>query len=559
MFKTKQSNLIDKKKGTAIIGKKNAFVQAASKQAAVTVSGNGAMKYNSTGNDFVDQFGQAGNYKKPRDYDKVARDMSVLWGESPKKAIAFAFYLRMITRIVSFFSGNKTSTVQRGQGLKHEGIFRSMWIAVNHPNIFWKNIHLFVAIGSWKDIITMLSYDLQYNGWKDRKLDWDKFGQLILAGLENPKQSSLIKKYLPQIKANSRCNTLEAQADNIIAKWICSLLFGPKETSASYRKYRQLKTSGTAHEWQKLISTKNLVNINFNTIHGRALSLLVSSKFLKNNGLEKRYEEWIVSQPVAKYTGYVYELFTKLSTKAQNETVNKQFLSLVETAKKGANKNTSLIVVRDTSGSMSSPATGTKVSCFDVAKSLGLFFSYMLPEGHFANSWIEFNSTALFHTWKGSTPVEKWQNDTSKYVGSTDFQSVIKLLCEIKVRQKVDESEFPTGILCISDGEFNPLQLGKTNVETARNTLKRAGFSAEYCKNFQIILWNLGNNYYGRTSGNKFETHGEAENTFYFSGLDGSVVAFLTGLDGGDKPLPKTDVELFEAAMDQEVLNLITV
>jgi hypothetical protein len=561
MFKTKKQSLISKVKSDSKKGS-NAFLNAANKKAAVTFSGNGAVKFATTGNDFVDQFGKCSNYKAPRTYDEVSKDMSTLWAIDEQKAFAFALYLRLITRTISLVNGAKTSTVQRGQGLKHEGIMRMIWIAVNHPNVFWKNAHLIVAVGSWKDIIMMLSYDLQYNGWDDRKLNWKQFGDMILAGLENPAQSNLLKKYLPQIKANSKCNTIEAQADNIIAKWICSLLFGSKESSYNYKKYRTLKTSGSAHEWQKLISSKNLVNINFSTIHGRALSLLVSSKFLKNNKLEEKYDKWLATQPLVKYTGFVYELTSKISgikKKYEEDTINKQFMSLVETAKKGANKETSLIVVRDTSGSMSSPATGTKISCGDVAKSLALFFSYMLPDGAFANSWIEFHSTAQMRTWKGKTPVERWRNDHSSYVGGTNFQGVISLLCQIK-KQGVAESEFPTGILCISDSEFNPTQLGKTNVETAREALKKAGFSKEYVKNFQIILWNLGNSYYGRNnSGNKFETFGETENVFYFSGLDGSVIAFLTGVEGQKQGVPKTDVELFNAAMNQEILNMIQI
>ena len=562
MFKTKQSNLIEKKESTTIKGKKNAFVAAANEKAAVTISGNGAMKYSTTGNDFVDQFGKCSNYKAPRSYNEVSKDMSTLWAIDPQQAFAFALYIRMITRTVSLINGVKTTSVQRGQGLKHEGIMRMIWIAVNYPNVFWKNAHLIVAVGSWKDIIQMLSYDLQYNGWKDRLMNWNYFGDMILAGLENPAQSNLLKKYLPQIKANSRCKTIEAQADNLISKWICSLLFGSKESTYNYKKYRQLKTSGTAHEWQKLISTKNLVNINFSTIHGRALAMMVSSKFLKNNGLEARYDQWLTTQPLVKYTGFVYELCAKISAikkPYEEQTINKQFMSLVETAKKGAKKETSLIVVRDTSGSMSSNATGTKISCGDVAKSLALFFSYMLPEGAFNDSWIEFHSTAKMRTWKGKTPVERWKNDHSSYVGDTNFEGVIDLICNIK-RKGISEEEFPTGILCVSDGEFNPAQLGKTNVESARIKLKKAGFSAEYVKNFQIILWNLGNSYYGRgNSGNKFETHGETENVFYFSGLDGSVIAFLTGLEGQKAGVPKTDVELMQAALNQEIFGMIQI
>jgi hypothetical protein len=559
MFDKKQTTL----QATTVAGKpkKNAFLAAAGKQAAITMSGNGAKKYSTTGNDFVDQFGSVSSYKAPRDYKDIAKDMSTLWGSNPIKALAFIFYIRLITRVVSLFDGTKTLSTQRGQGLKHEGIFRMMWVAINYPSAFWKNIHLFIAVGSWKDIITMLSYDLQYNSWAGRKLDWEKMGQLILVGLENPKQSNLLKKYLPQLRSNSKCTTLEAQADNMIAKWVCSLLFGGKEHgSTTYKKYRKLKTSGTAHEWQKLISTRNVININFSTIHGRALSLLVSSKFLSNNGLEAKYDKWLESQPLVKFTGYVYELCAKIAgaTKQyQINTINKQFDMLVDVAKKGIKQDTSLIVVRDTSGSMSSPATGTKIACGDVAKSLALFFSHLLPKGAFANSWIEFHSTAQMRTWKGSTPVQKWQNDHSTYVGGTNFQGVISLLCSIKAKG-VNENEFPTGILCISDSEFNPSQLGKTNVQTARKSLKQAGFSADYVKNFQIVLWNLNNSYY-QNSATKFETHEETENVFYFSGLDGSVISFLTGMEGSNKAAPKTDVELFDAAMDQEVLNMLQV
>lgn len=565
MFDTKKKSLHSNPASAATVSAKtSAFVSAGMKKQAQTRSGNGALKYSTTGNSFVDEFGQAGSFKAPRNFTDITKSMSTLWGESKLLCLKFLFYLRMITRKVQFPDGSTTENPQRGQGLRHEGIFRMMWLQVHQPSVFWKNILLFISVGSWKDIITMLSYDLQYNGWKDRKLDWDKLGKLILAGLENPRTTNLVKKYLPQIKTNSVCKTVEAQADNMIAKWICSLLFGGKpeaNNASTYRKYRKLKTSGNAHEWQKLISQGKVLQINFDTVHGRALASLVSGKFLKNNGLEARYSKWLEGKPTVKYTGYVYELLGTIPTakqKYQEDTINKQFATLVDTAKQGALDGTSLIVVRDTSGSMSSPATGTKMSCGDVAKALALFFSEMLPSGKFSNSWIEFHSNAEMRQWKGATVVDKWKNDNSSYVGGTNFQSVIKLFCTIK-KTGVPEKEFPTGILCISDGEFNPAQLGKTNVETALATLKAAGFTKDYVDNFKIVLWNLQSGYYGRTTGKKFETYGGVKNVFYFSGLDGSVVSFLTGMADVAKRPPETAEELFEAAMDQEVLNMLEV
>lgn len=565
MFTAKKTNLFDstsKTNKTSATTSTNAFVNAGLKKSAETRSGNGALKYSTTGNSFVDQFGKLGSYKEPRSYQDVSKDMSELYAIDPETAVKFAFYIRTITRTAQYLDGTKTGTVQRGAGLKHEAIMRLIWLAINHPDQFWVNVNLVPVLGSWNDIFKMLQYDLVYNGWKGRTLDWNKFGSLLLAALENENTSNLVKKYLPQIKTNSACKTVEAQADNMIAKWICSLLFGGKEAGSTYKQYRKLKTSGTAHDWQKLISQGKFLEIDFKTVHGRALAQLVSGKFISNRGLEEKYNAWIESQPVAKFTGYPHELFAKLPSKHyQISTLNKQFKGLVETAKQNAVTGTNLIVVRDTSSSMGSTAPGTKQSCYDIGKALALFFSEMLPDGHFANSWIEFNSDAKMHTWKGSTPYEKWTNDRSNFVGGTDFQSVIKLFCKIK-QQGVSESEFPSGILCISDSEFNPSQLKETNVETARKTLRNAGFSEEYVQNFKIILWNLQNNYYGRGSGEKFETYGETQNVFYFSGYDGSVIAFLTGVkdkDGNVKSEPKTDVELFEAAMDQECLNLVKI
>lgn len=549
----------------------NPFLKAGLKQ-STKATPHGAVKYTTSGSDFVDQFANATNYKTPRSFAQVSADMQKLWSKNPLLALCLTFYLRLITRIVQFFDGSKTTDSQRGQGLKHEGIFRMIWIGINYPDTFWKNIILFISIGSWKDIITMLSYDLQYNNWKGRKLDWDKFGALILAGLENPNTSELLKKYLPQIKAKSQCKTVAAQADTLIAKWICSLLFGDKggvETGSTYKKYRKLKVGGTAHEWQQLISQGKMLEINFDSIHGRALSQLVSSKFLANNHLEIKYQAWIESKPTAKFTGYVYELFVPLGAgnhmsfsglkKYQVDTINKQFLQLVEVGKKGLipGKN-GLIVVLDSSGSMTSLCQGTKVSSYSVGKSLALYFSYLL-EGKFSMAYLEFSRETVLKFWKGTTPIEQLCNDNSCIIEDTNFLSVADHFGKI-LKQGIAESEFPTGILCISDGCFNGLTHSKlSNFQALKQRLLAYGFSKEYVDAFKVILWDIPNGHYGAQTA-KFEDFADAPGLMHISGLDGAVVAFITGTTAQkDKALPKTSEELFLAAMDQEVLNMLEI
>jgi hypothetical protein len=554
MFSAKQSSLLEK---TVTKSKttKNQFLFGAEKQSAKTLSGNGALKFSSSGSEWVDQFTKLGTFKTPRKYTEIVNDCETLWALDKELCVKFILYIRMISRKTDLvFLGVKTTEAQSGAELKYEGIMRMVWLSQKAPEVFWQNIGLFISAGSCKDILTMLRYDLVYHGWDNKILDWNRFSNLIKSLLENPTSVNLMKKYLPQIKPNNKCATVESQANNIIAKWICSSLFGSKNGSTTYKQYRKLKTSGTAHEWQKLISQQKFDRIDFTKIHGRALNLLVKSKFLKNHNLQNVYSEWVDKQKTVKYTGFVHELLCELDTNRDSnfeKTVEKQFLELVEKVKNGEENFTKLIVVRDTSASMGSTATGTKFSCYNIGKALALYFSEFLT-GQFANHWIEFNSDARLHKWKGSGAVAKWRSDKSSFVGSTNFQSVIDLFCDMK-RNGVPEEDFPQGILCISDSEFNPVSLNKTNVEGAREKLARAGFSKDYQDNFKIILWNLQSGYYGNGTGCKFETFGDVKNVFYMSGYSASNVKFLLNQK------VETAEDLFNTAMSQELLNLVKI
>ena len=543
----------------------NPFLLSALKNTSRTnEGGNGALKYTTSGSDFVDQFAKVTEYRQPRNYSEISEDMSLLWDQNPRLTISFVIYLRLITRTVKFPDGTKTSTTQRGQGLKHESIMRMIWLAVNHPEEFWNNVNLFVSAGSWKDIIMMLSYDLQYNGWEKRVLDWEDFTGLILAGLENPETSELVKKYLPQIKSRSKCKTVAVQADTIIGKYLCSVIFDDIENKVeSYAKYRKLKVSGTAHVWQQLISQGRFMEINFDTVHGRALAQMVSGQFLKNNGLEETFEKWMASKPVAKYTGYVYELMQPVKSgysnnvlrSYQEDAINKQFLGLIETAKKGMTGENPFITVVDTSSSMTGLVPGIKVSAYDVAKSMALYFSYLL-KGPFHNHWMEFNHNCILKKWVGDTPVKKLQNDHSESYGSTDFQSVARTFVEVR-QSGVKEKDFPGGILCLSDGCFNYTHSNEGNYKSFKKILLRGGFSKEFVDKFKIVLWDIPNGYYA-DRGAKFEEFADCPGMFHISGLDGSVVAFLMGTEY-NPTVPKNSDELFLAAMNQEIMDRIVI
>lgn len=565
MFTTKKTSLFTtpaKKaaKATVSVGKiklpKSAFVKAAMKKTAETQSGNGAKKYSTTGSALVDQFGTVGTYRKPRAYFEIEKDCETAWAEDQLLAVKFIGYLRTVTRKVQLFNGQTTQEPQKGAELKHEAITRMIWLHIKSPETFWTNLPIFISLGSWHDVFSMLQYDLMYNGWEDRKLDWTKFGEFILSGLENQNTVQLVKKYLPHIKARSDCKTVEAQANNIIAKWICNLLYGEKESSYNYKQYRKLKTSGTAHEWQKLISQKKFNRIDFGKIHGRALNILVKGKFLKNQGLSEKYTAWVTKPTTeVKFTGFVNELFEKLPKslsdldKNRRETINKAFQTLVEKGRDSQQENqTRFIVARDISSSMTSTAEGLSMSSFDVAKALALYFSEFLT-GEFADSYLCFANETAMCSWKGKTPIEKWYNDKTLSFGGTDFMGVARLFAKLK-KQGISEEDFPTGTICISDGDFNSAYANNTNAEAFKQVLRTAGFSKQFVDNFVIVLWNIPNGYYGRSKA-QYEGMADQKAIYYFSGYSGSVISFLLGKE------VLTAAEIFEKAMEQEVLSLI--
>lgn len=543
----------------------NNFVETGLKESAITVSENGAKKYKTTNNPFVDQFASISNYLLARDFKEVEKDMHLLWSLDPNNCIRLAIYIRLITRETEVFSDKKSFTleVQNGSGMKTEGLLRMYWLGVYHKKSFFKNLALFIAAGSWKDVFDIMVFDLEMNGWNKRRLDWNGMKEVIFAGLINERSHGLVKKYLPSIRNNKDCNTSTSKARNQLAKFLAKNIFGADEEPEKFRAftlYRHLKNSGNAHEWQKLISQGKFFQVDFNSIAGKALRLLVGSKFLKNQGLEEKYRNWIKSKKTVKYTGFVHELFApygnrnypNLIEEYVEDTINAQFETLIEVGAKEIGNVNEFLVVRDISSSMLRPVPGTNTNAFIVAKAMALYFSELLT-GYFHNSYAAFSRTTELFKWIGNTPVEKWKNDTDTFFSqNTNLSSVADFLVRV-LKRGVQENEFPKGLLIISDGEFDYVGRDKTNFEVFREILKEGGFSEEFATNLKLVMWDI-------TSGKKtkFEDFADAPNIFHISGFDGSVIKFL--VEGKEmKRAPKNSSELFNAAMQQQLMNLVEV
>lgn len=525
----------------------------------LTYSFNGSLKTKSLKNPFLEQFANISKYRRLRDYTDIAKDMQVLWDIDKVLACKFVLYMRMITRQTNVMSRDCKNLIklptQTGAGLKYEAINRMYWVGDNHREEFERLLPLFISVGSWKDFFQLWRIDILKNNitsldYKGRSLNWEH----LMAVIKGCINDNLLLKYLPAYVCSKKRTTNTKIANSLIAKYIMNNLFRNGGRIKKNVMYRQLK-NGTAYDWQVKISQELYNSIDFDTIAGRALMLLTNGKFLENHGLEEKFYKWIKEKNTAKFKGYVYELFANYRNdypQWKKYLINKQFDTLLAD---GDETNSNLLVVMDASGSMESNVPGTNVTSYVVAKAMALYFSYSL-KGTFANSFACFSNNCELHKWNGNTPTDKWESWYNEdYCGNTNFQSVIDLFIRLKYNG-VPEKDFPKGILCLSDGEFDRLQDNTmTNYEKAIKRLEKAGFTEDCIRNFIIILWDIPNDFY--CDGGRKETVYEGNGNFiYMSGYDANLVKFIfTGKKGENTPLSTEKV--FENAMNQEALRMV--
>ena len=552
----------------------NAFISAVGFK-PTTMTENGAKTYVTTSSALVDQFGKAGNFRH-RDLHEVFSDQAKIWGEDAESALRFPFYLRLVTRKVKVNPKNETEKVQNGQGARDESFKRLLWIAKEHPSDFYDNIWVLPLVGSWKDLWILMFYDIKENL---NVIDKDRIFEIIKQGLLCDTHVDLVKKFMPRIKSKSKLTTDWNTITNDLAKAFA------KYVGITYKQYNKTKSSGNAHTFQKLICAREYDKLNWNHIPGRALNLLVGSKFLSNHDLKDKYVEWIMKQPVAKFTGYPFELARRLRNARGSRwgwgakdtlpievkhTIDAQFKGLVEKARSDGKITENVWCCLDTSGSMNQPVNGLKdVYCSDIASSLAVFFA-SLNSGAFHNKVIMFDNVSTPHDMVGESFCDRIMSLPSVGCGGTNFQSAVEEIVKIrKEHPEIPLEDYPTTILVVSDMEFNPISYSwigyrspreerETNFEYSKETLKTV-FPSDFVDNMKFIWWDC----VARHGVTHFEGDSITSGCTFFSGFDGSIISMLLGEDSKvvdektGKTRQLTAEELVSKALSQEILTYI--
>lgn len=524
----------------------NNFLQAATTHDSRTE--NRAVSHSTSGSLLLDYFSKCSSYRD-RDYTAVSADISAAFGENPLQALKTIFYNRLITRKITGFYTSET--VQKGQGSRDEYRKSIKYMALNHPKILEKNLWLMPVVGCWKDLWHADLLDI---------LNRNSVISLIERGLVDPYNKDLLSKYLPKIRSASNTKNERHRKLNQFAREVC------KQLGWTESYYRKFKSTGKCHTWQRQQRPGLWDHINFDKICGKALFLMANHKskdgktMIERHGLEDKYLKWIGSKPVAKFTGYVYELASAANgaNKAAIQTLNKQFDGLIELAKKDSKKILNNVwCALDTSGSMGITVTksGDKhVRAVDICISLGIFFS-TLNEGAFKNNVIMFDDTSRIKQLSGSF-CDKLSQIPHNSMGGTNFQSVIDEIVRVRIANpNIPIKDYPDTLLIVSDMQFNCSGPVETNYETMMRKLRAVGLP-----DIKVIWWNLNN---GRSKDftNKINDTGVS----MVSGFDPSIINMLTGKDNvvedpvTGKVRQLTPYESMEKILNQDILNQLSI
>jgi len=530
----------------------NNFVEQMTTKDAFTE--NGAISHSTTGDLTLDYFSKAGTYRN-RTEQEVAGDISAAWNENPEMALKTIFYLRSVTRKTRGFF--ETEKVNKGQGVRDEFIKLVKWLENNHPETLYKNLWLIPVVGTWKD----LWYDSAESKYV-HYINPIEVYKLVEKGLIDEYNRGLLAKYLPRIRSKSNVKNERHIRLNNWAKGLCDYL-GWSQTD--YRKFKS-NPENTAHLFQRVMCDGLWNNLDFSVISGKALFNLMTLKgkdgktVFQRHGLEDKYVEWLKTQPTAKFTGYVYELFKQVKGMLplpQKITFDKQFDGLVELAKQddGGLKG-NVWCALDTSGSMGSIVDGKDTSAYDVCVSLGIFFS-TLNEGAFKDHVVMFDNTSRVLKLNGSFTDKCLQiRNHSTAWGSTSVDSVFEEVVRVrKSNPNIPLEDFPSTYLIVSDMQFNPVGGNtKTNYEAIVKKLDAVGLPKP-----NIIWWNV------TARGRDYTNKSTDDGVTLLSGFDGSTLQLILGgeMETVDEKTGETrkltPMEQMIKVLDQEVLSLLSV
>lgn len=273
------------------------------------------------------------------------------------------------------------------------------------------------------------------------------------------------------------------KAGNFLAfKW-CNIKKASKIRNylgMSPKEFRKFIVDGRKGILESVMTEKRWAEIEYSHVPSVAMSRYTKA-FQKND--TARFTAWAANTTDVKAGAlYPYDVLRALEANPANEDVaRKQW----ETIK--LDIDASILPIIDTSGSMSGARAAGKLTCMDVAVSLGVFIA-MRNKGAFNNMFINFSEMPTVQKIDPNKPLRDTFNQVkfTDWGGSTNFTAAYELILNHAIHSKATKDQMPKFILVLSDMQFNHAVRGGTAFEQMRDKFNKAGYDLP-----TIVFWNL--------------------------------------------------------------------
>ena len=394
-----------------------------------SVTENGAVGFRTTGKKLLDLNFAVSSLRSKSEAEIETRFAEAL-GEDFVTAVVWLFFSRDI----------------RG-GMGERRLFRvcMRYLAREFPDKVVKLIPLVAEYGRWDDLLCLL----------DTRVS-----------------TMVANTFLHQLNEDTR-RMREGKSISLAAKWMPSASTSSKETRKKAEQLQKAfgwhpayyrRTLSTLRRYidvtERKMSRNQWGEIKYEAVPSRA-NLNYNNAFLRHDEARRREYLGKLEKGETKINSSVlfpYDIVHKYVTHGgymignYDTALEAMWKGLPNTVEDGAGT----IVVADGSGSMTSPIGNTKVSAWEVATSLAIYFAERLP-GAYKDKYITFSATPQIVNLGGSTTLHSKLQTAHAHdeCTNTNIEAVFDLILETAIKGHLNQRELPKNVLIISDMEFD--------------------------------------------------------------------------------------------------------
>lgn len=391
---------------------------------------NGAIGYRTSGRELVDMNFAVGSMRSWGDNEIIKSFMKVYYEDSVL-AVRWLFYLRDI----------------RGHGMGERRLFRVClkWLVENHFDYVVRVIDLIPEYGRYDDWLCLLDT-------KARDIVISRIREQLgrdICAMEEGKEVSLLAKWLPSCNTSSYAARRDA---GIVCGGLGLAERDYRQTLARLRAYLNVvEVQMAAERWWEIDYSK--LPSRANLIYGNAF--LRRDERRRRDFLEKLAGgETAIHADVLFPSDIVVQYYERKwhELKEKDDTLEELWKALPDYVC----NDSSTLVVRDGSGSMSRYVGNTRVTALEVATALTIYFAERC-KGQYFNKFITFSSSPQMIDLSKAGSLRDKLELCEAYADctNTDIKAVFALVLRTAIENDLTQDELPDNLLIVSDMEFD--------------------------------------------------------------------------------------------------------